>query len=247
MSAVARAEPDGYTLGVAISGSLVISPFVQKQMPLDVMKDLTPVASLVEAPQFIAINSALPAKTAQEFIALAKKQSGKLNYSSAGVGTNLHVAAELFKNLTKTEILHVPYKGGGAALIATVGGEADLSFIGIQPAFPHIQSNKLRALGITTVKRAPSLPDLPSISETVPGYEFSSWWGLLAPAATPPAIVQLLSEQIAKAARAPEIAKRFEQDGVDAVAGTPAQFAASIKSDIARWAKVIKDNRIEPQ
>ena len=198
-------------------------------------------------PFVVVVHPSVPAKTVAEFIALAKKQSGKLNYSSAGVGTNLHVAAELFKNLTKTEILHVPYKGGGAALIATVGGEADLSFIGIQPAFPHIQSNKLRALGITTVKRAPSLPDLPSISETVPGYEFSSWWGLLAPAATPPAIVQLLSEQIAKAARAPEIAKRFEQDGVDAVAGTPAQFAASIKSDIARWAKVIKDNRIEPQ
>ena len=159
----------------------------------------------------------------------------------------MHVAAELFKNLTKTEILHVPYKGGGAALIATIGGEADLSFIGIQPAFPHIQSNKLRALGITTAKRAPSLPDLPSISETVPGYEFSSWWGLLAPAATPPAIVQLLSEQIAKAARAPEIAKRFEQDGVDAVAGTPAQFAASIKSDIARWGKIIRDAGIKSE
>jgi tripartite-type tricarboxylate transporter receptor subunit TctC len=216
-------------------------------MPFDTIKDFAPISLLATSPFVLVVHPSVPAKTVAEFIALAKKQSGKLNYSSAGVGTNLHVAAELFKNLTKTEILHVPYKGGGAALIATVGGEADLSFIGIQPAFPHIQSNKLRALGITTVKRAPSLPDLPSISETVPGYEFSSWWGLLAPAATPPAIVQLLSEQIAKAARAPEIAKRFEQDGVDAVAGTPAQFAASIKSDIARWAKVIKDNRIEPQ
>jgi len=242
----ARSAPDGHTL-LLNTLPFVVNPSLYKRMPFDTIKDFAPVSLLATSPFVLVVHPSVPAKTVAEFIALAKKQSGKLNYSSAGVGTNLHVAAELFKNLTKTEILHVPYKGGGAALIATVGGEADLSFIGIQPAFPHIQSNKLRALGITTVKRAPSLPDLPSISETVPGYEFSSWWGLLAPAATPPAIVQLLSEQIAKAARAPEIAKRFEQDGVDAVAGTPAQFAASIKSDIARWAKVIKDNRIEPQ
>ena len=242
----ARSAPDGHTL-LLNTLPFVVNPSLYKKMPFDTIKDFVPISLLATSPFVLVVHPSVPAKTVAEFIALAKKQSGKLNYSSAGVGTNLHVAAELFKNLTKTEILHVPYKGGGAALIATVGGEADLSFIGIQPAFPHIQSNKLRALGITTVKRAPSLPDLPSISETVPGYEFSSWWGLLAPAATPTAIVQLLSEQIAKAARAPEIAKRFEQDGVDAVAGTPAQFAASIKSDIARWAKVIKDNRIEPQ
>ena len=242
----ARSAPDGHTL-LLNTLPFVVNPSLYKKMPFDTIKDFAPISLLATSPFVLVVHPSVPAKTVAEFIALAKKQSGKLNYSSAGVGTNLHVAAELFKNLTKTEILHVPYKGGGAALIATVGGEADLSFIGIQPAFPNIQSNKLRALGITTVKRAPSLPDLPSISETVPGYEFSSWWGLLAPAATPPAIVQLLSEQIAKAARAPEIAKRFEQDGVDAVAGTPAQFAASIKSDIARWAKVIKDNRIEPQ
>ena len=242
----ARSAPDGHTL-LLNTLPFVVNPSLYKKMPFDTIKDFAPISLLATSPFVLVVHPSVPAKTVAEFIALAKKQSGKLNYSSAGVGTNLHVAAELFKNLTKTEILHVPYKGGGAALIATVGGEADLSFIGIQPASPHIQSNKLRALGITTVKRAPSLPDLPSISETVPGYEFSSWWGLLAPAATPPAIVQLLSEQIAKAARAPEIAKRFEQDGVDAVAGTPAQFAASIKSDIARWAKVIKDNRIEPQ
>ena len=242
----ARSAPDGHTL-LLNTLPFVVNPSLYKKMPFDTIKDFAPISLLATSPFVLVVHPSVPAKTVAEFIALAKKQSGKLNYSSAGVGTNLHVAAELFKNLTKTEILHVPYKGGGAALIATVGGEADLSFIGIQPAFPHIQSNKLRALGITTVKRAPSLPDLPSISETVPGYEFSSWWGLLAPAATPPAIVQLLSEQIAKAARAPEIAKRFEQDGVDAVAGTPAQFAASIKSDLARWAKVIKDNRIEPQ
>lgn len=242
----ARAAPDGHTL-LLNTLPFVVNPSLYKKMPFDTIKDFAPVSLLATSPFVLVVHPSVPVKTVPEFVALLKKQPGKLNYSSAGVGTNLHVAAELFKNLTKTDMLHVPYKGGGAALIATVGGEADLSFIGVQPAMPHIQANKLRALGITSAKRSSTLPDLPAIGETVAGYEFSSWWGLLAPSATPPAIIQLLSEQIAKAARAPDIAKRFEQDGVEAVAGTPAQFAASIKNDIARWAKVIKDNKIEPQ
>jgi tripartite-type tricarboxylate transporter receptor subunit TctC len=243
---VARAAPDGHTL-LLNTLPFVVNPSLYKKLPYDTVKDFAPVSLLATSPFVLVVHPSVPAKSVAEFVALAKKQPGKLNYSSAGIGTNLHVAAELFKNLTKTDILHVPYKGGGAALIATVGGEADLSFIGVQPALPHMQSGKLRALGITSAKRAPSLPELPAIGETVAGYEFSSWWGLLAPAATPPATVQLLSEAIAKATRTPDVAKRFEQDGVDAVAGTPAQFAASIKSDIARWAKVIRDNKIEPQ
>jgi len=211
------------------------------------VKDFAPVSLMATSPFVLVVHPSVPAKTVAEFIALAKARPGQLNYSSAGLGTNLHVAAELFKNLTQTNIVHVPYKGGGAALIAVVGGEADLSFIGVQPALPHIQSGKLRALGITSAKRSPSLPELPAIGETVAGYEFSSWWGMLAPAATPPAIVQTISDAIARASRAPDVAKRFEQDGVDVVAGTPAQFGVLIKSDIARWAKVIKDNKIEPQ
>ena len=242
----AHAAPDGHTL-LLNTLPFVVNPSLYKKMPFDTIKDFAPVSLLATSPFVLVVHPSVPVKTVPEFVALLKKQPGKLNYSSAGTGTNLHVAAELFKNLTKTDMLHVPYKGGGAALIATVGGEADLSFIGVQPALPHIQSGKLRAIGITSAKRSSTLPELPAIGETVAGYEFSSWWGLLAPTGTSPAIIQLLSEQIAKAARAPDIAKRFEQDGVEAVAGTPAQFAASIKSDIARWAKVIKDNKIEPQ
>jgi tripartite-type tricarboxylate transporter receptor subunit TctC len=143
--------------------------------------------------------------------------------------------------------VHIAYKGGGPALIAILGGEADLSFIGVLPALPHMQAGKLRALGITSARRAPSLPDLPAIAETVRGYEFSSWWGMLAPAATPPAIIAMLNDAIVKATRAPEINKRFEQEGVEIIASTPAQFAAHIKSELARWAKVVKDNHIEPQ
>jgi tripartite-type tricarboxylate transporter receptor subunit TctC len=243
---VAHAAPDGHTI-LLNTLPFVVNPSLYKKLPYDTVKDFAPVSLLASSPFVLVVHPSVPAKTVAEFIALAKQRPGKLNYSSAGIGTNLHVAAELFKNLTKTDIVHVPYKGGGAALIATVGGEADLSFIGVQPALPHVQAGKLRALGITSVKRSASLPDLPTIGETVRGYEFSSWWGMLVPAATPPAIVQTLSDAIAKAMRAPDVAKRFEQDGVDVVASTPAEFAASIKSDIARWAKVIRDNRIEPQ
>jgi tripartite-type tricarboxylate transporter receptor subunit TctC len=243
---VARAAPDGHTL-LLNTLPFVVNPSLYKKLPYDTVKDFAPVSLMATSPFVLVVHPSVPARSVKEFVALAKAQPGKLNYSSAGIGTNLHVAAELFKNLTKTEIVHVPYKGGGPALIAVVGGEADLSFIGVQPALPHMQAGKLRALGITSAKRAPSLPDLPAIGETVAGYDFSSWWGMLAPAATPPAIVQTLSDAIAKASRAPEVAKRFEQDGVEVVAGAPAQFGAIIKSDIARWAKVIKENKIEPQ
>ena len=243
---VARAAPDAYTL-LLNTLPFVVNPSLYRKLPYDTAKDFAPVSLMATSPFVLVVHPSVPAKSVAQFIALAKAQPGKLNYSSAGIGTNLHVAAELFKNLTKTDIVHVPYKGGGAALIAVVGGEADLSFIGVQPALPHMQAGKLRALGITSAKRAPSLPDLPAISETVPGYDFSSWWGMLAPAATPPAVVTAISDAIAKASRAPEVARRFEQDGVDIVAGSPAQFAAQIKSDLARWAKVVKENRIEPQ
>jgi tripartite-type tricarboxylate transporter receptor subunit TctC len=243
---VARAAPDGYTI-LLNTLPFVVNPSLYKKLPYDTVKDFAPVSLMASSPFVLVVHPSVPAKSVAEFVALAKRQPGKLNYSSAGIGTNLHVAAELFKNLTKTDIVHIAYKGGGPALIAIVGGEADLAFIGVQPALPHMQAGKLRALGITSAKRAPSLPDLPAIGETVAGYDFSSWWGMLAPAATPPAIVQTLSDAIARASRTPDVAKRFEQEGVEIVAGTPAQFAANIKSDIARWAKVIKDNKIEPQ
>lgn len=243
---VARAAPDGYTL-LLNTLPLVVNPSLFRALPFDVTKDFAPVSLIASSPFVLVVHPSVPATSVKQLIQLAKAQPGMLNYSSAGIGTNLHVAAELFKNLTKTEIVHVAYKGGGPALISTLGGETGLSFLGVLPVLPHMQAGKLRALGITSARRAHSLPDLPAIAETVPGYEFASWWGLLTPAATPAAVIATLHDAIVKATRAPDVNKRFEQEGVEVIASTPAQFAAHIKGELARWAKVVKDNRIEPQ
>ncbi|HEX2827542.1 MAG TPA: tripartite tricarboxylate transporter substrate binding protein [Burkholderiales bacterium] len=243
---VARAAPDGYT-NLINTLPLVVNPSMFKKLPFDVAKDFAPVSLIASAPFVMVVHPSVPAKTVKEFIALAKSHPGKLNYSSAGIGTNLHVAAELFKNLTKTDIVHIGYKGGGPALIALLSGEAELSFLSIPTVAGHMATGKLRGLAVTGTKRVASLPKLPTVAETVPGYEFASWWGVLAPAGTPPAIVNALNEHIAKAVRAPDVMKRFKDEDTDVIASSPAQFAAHIKTELARWAKVVRDNKIEPQ
>jgi tripartite-type tricarboxylate transporter receptor subunit TctC len=244
---VARAAPDGYT-NLLNTLPLVVNPSLYRKLPFDVVKDFAPVSLIASAPFVLVVHPSVPVKSVKELVALARSQPGTLNYLSAGIGTNLHVAAELFKNLTKTDIVHVAYKGGGPALVATLSGEAGLSFLGVLPVIPYMQSGKLRGLGITSTVRAASLPTLPTIAESgVPGYEFSSWWGVLAPVATPPAIIATLNDAVVKATRAPDVSKRFAEEGVEIIASSPAHFAAHIKSELARWAKVVRDNRIEPQ
>jgi len=243
----ARATPDGYTL-LLNTLPLVVNPSLFRKLPFDVAKDLAPVSLIGSAPFVLVVHPSLPAKTVKDLIALAKAQPGKLNYASAGIGTNLHVAAELFKNLSKTDIVHIGYKGGGPALVATLSGETGLSFLSIPAALPHMQTGRLRALATTGAKRTPSLPNLPTVAEGgVPGYEFSSWWGVLAPAGTPANVIGTFQDYVVKAAKSPEVSKRFADEGVETIASTPEQFGAHIKRELARWAKVVKDNHIEPQ
>jgi tripartite-type tricarboxylate transporter receptor subunit TctC len=243
----ARATPDGYTL-LLNTLPLVVNPSLYRKLPFDVAKDLAPISLIGSAPFVLVIHPSLPVKSVKELVALAKAQPGKLNYASAGIGTNLHVAAELFKNLTKTDIVHIGYKGGGPALVATLSGETSLSFLSIPAALPHMQAGRLRALATTGARRTPSLPDLPTIAEAgVPGYEFSSWWGVLAPAGTPQAAIATFNDYVVKATRTPEVRKRFSDEGVEIIASSPAEFGAHIKRELARWAKVVKDNHIEPQ
>jgi tripartite-type tricarboxylate transporter receptor subunit TctC len=244
---VARAAPDGYTL-LLNTLPLVVNPSMYRKLPFDVVKDFAPISLIGTAPFVLVVHPSVPAKSVKELVALAKSRAGKLNYASAGIGTNLHVAVELLKNLTKTDILHIGYKGGGPALIATLSGEADLSILSIPAALPHMQSGRLRALATTGAKRSPSLPQLPTVAEAgVPGYDFSSWWGVLAPAATPAGAIATFNEYVVKATRTPEVSKRFADEGVETIASSPEQFAAHIKRELARWAKVVKDNRIESQ
>ena len=235
-----RAPADGYTIMITTI-PLVVNPSLYTKLPFDVARDLAPVSLLAASPFVLVVHPSVPAKSVKELIALARSRPGKLNYASAGNGTNLHVAAELFKNLTGTDIVHVPYKGGGPALAAILGGEADLSFLGVVPVVPYVKAGKMRALGITSTRRSPILPALPTIAESgVPGYEFASWYGVLAPAGTPASIITALNTAIVKAMHTSDLAERISREGADIIASSPAQFDAHIKAELVRWAKVVK-------
>ncbi len=242
---VARAPADGYTL-LFQTVPFVVNPALFKKLPFDVVNDFVPVSLMVSVPFVLVLNNAVPAKSVQELIVLAKAQPGKLSYASAGNGSNLHVAAELFNNLTGTKMLHVQYKGGGPALVAVLGGEVNLSYLSVAAAAPHIKAGRLRALAATGAQRSGVLPDLPTIAESgVPGYEFTTWVGALVPRATPAATVNTLNGLIVKAVRSPDLTARFTEQGADIIASSPAQFAAHITSELARWSKVVKESGIK--
>jgi tripartite-type tricarboxylate transporter receptor subunit TctC len=210
-------------------------------MPFDTARDFAPVSYIGSSPFVLVVHPSIPAKSVKELIALAKAHPGKLNYSSAGNGSNLHVAAELFKNLTGTNIVHVPYGGGGPALIAILNGEAGVSFLSLVAVTGHVATGRMRALGITTAKRSKVMPQLATIAEQgVAGYDFGAWFGVYAPAATPAPVIRTLNETITRAMRDPGLAERFDKEGAVIVAGSPADLAAHVKSELALWAKVVK-------
>ncbi len=235
-----RAPADGYTI-LMVTIPLVVNPSLYAKLPFDVVRDLAPVSLIAAAPFVLVVHLSLPVKSVRELIALAKKQPGKLNYPSGGNGTNSHIAVELFKNLTGANIVHVPYKGGGPALVAVLSGEADVAILGIDVVISQIRAGRLRALAVTGTKRSPTLRDTPSIAEAgVPDYEFASWYGVLAPAGTPVSVIHALNAGITNAMHTPELAERFAREGTDVIADSPAQFGSFIKTEIARWAKVVK-------
>lgn len=237
---VARAAPDGYT-ALINTLPLVVNPSMFSKMPFDVTRDLAPVSLLASAPFVLVVHPSVPVKTVKELVALAKSRPGKLNYASAGNGTNLHIAAELFKNLTATDIVHVPYKGGGPALTAVLAGESDLSFLSVIAAAPYIKAGRMRGIAVTTTRRSAVLPELPTVAEAgVKGYEFASWFGILVPAGTPQPIIAALNGYITKALRSPELQERLGREGTDIIASTPEELGAHLKAELARWAKVIK-------
>ena len=237
---VARAAPDGYTLLINTL-PFVTNGFMFARVPYDVVNDFAPISLLSSSPSVLAVHPSVPARSVRDLLQIAKSRPGVLNYGGAGVGTNPHIAGELFNLLGKVNIVAVQFKGGGPALVATISGEIGVSISGISETIPYVEGKRLRGLGVTSLKRSPAMPALPAIAETVPGYEFVTWHGIVAPKATPRAIVALLNEKITQVLRAPDFARSFEQKGFDIIASSPDEFGAHLKTELAKWGRVIKE------
>ncbi len=239
---VARSPGDGYTL-VLQSLPMVVNPVVLGKMPYDYEKDLAPVALVVTSPYLVVVHPSVPVRSIKDLVAAAKAQPNKITYSSAGNASNLHVAVELFNVLAGVKMLHIPYKGGGPALTALLGGEADLSVLAASAVLPYTASGRLRVLAITSPKRMSSLPQVATVAESgVPGYEFASWVGTLVPSATPATLVNSINTLTVKAARSPDLVERFTKDATEVVANSPAEFKTFIQAEAKRWARVVKES-----
>ena len=236
----AKAAPDGYTL-LLISVAHAFNASMYKKLPYDPIKSFTPITQLGTGPVALAVYAGLPVNSVKELIALAKAKPGSLQYASAGVGSFQHLAAELFRIQAGIEVVHVPYKGGGPATMDVIAGHAHYSAGSLIQYLPHIRSGKLKILGTGGAARSPLLPDVPTIAEAaLPGFEANNWWGMLAPAATPPAIIERLHKELSILLTSAETQQRFRTEGAEAVSMTPAQFGAFIAAEIAKWAKVVK-------
>lgn len=244
--AVVRARGDGYTL-LANSLPLVVNPALLGPAGFNVQTDLKPVSLIAAIPLVLVVHPSVPATTVQELLALARARPGTINYASGGNGTNQHVAAELLKSLTGTDMVHVPYRGGGPAQTALISGEVGVSLLSAVAVVPMLGTGQMRALAVTGAQRLALLPDLPTIAETgVPGYDFTSWVGVLAPGTTPADIVQKLNRIVVAATRAPVVAERLAADGAQVVASSPEGFAELIAAELPRWARLVRDSGMKP-
>jgi tripartite-type tricarboxylate transporter receptor subunit TctC len=244
---VAKSPPDGYTLLMGLS-TLAIIPAVYRSVSYDALKDFAPISQAVSVPNVLVVHPSLPARSVKELIALGKNRPRDLVAGSAGTGTNPHLSLELFKSLAGIEIVHVPYKGSGPGVVALVSGEVAVFFPSAPSATPHIKAKRVRPLGVTTATRAEVLPDVPSIAEAgLPGYEATQWFGVLAPAGTPQAIVDRLHKEIVVALKSPDVVKQLSTQGAQIVASSPEQFAAYIRAETQKWAGVVKAAGIKPQ
>lgn len=244
--AAAKAAPDGYTLLMGHIGTLAVNPTLYTNLRYDPIKDFAPVALVAMVPNVLVVNPQLPARNVQELIALAKAKPGALTYSSGGVGSAANLAMEYFKLRTGTDITHIPYKGTGPAVTDIIGGQISLSMTGLPPVLGHIRGQKLRALATAGRDRLPQLPDVPTMAEAgVPGFEATQWYGIVAPAKTPSAIVERLAAQIRSSLAEPEMKKHLEAEGAQPATMAPDAFGKFIRSEIDRWGKVIREAHIQ--
>ncbi len=236
----ARAAPDGYTL-LQVATSHATNPALSVKMPFDPIRDFAPITLLSQSPNLWIVHPSLPAKNMRELIALAKTRPGEINYSSSGTGSSQHLAGELLKSIAHIDIVHIPYKGSPPALIDLLGGRVVLMCSTIAPAMPLVKSGKLRALAVTGLKRSAAAPEIPTVAESgLPGYEATAWQGVLAPAGTPGEIVVRLNTELVRVINLPEVRKQLAEQGYEPAGNTPGQFAEYIKTEIAKWTRVIK-------
>lgn len=243
---VARATADGYTLLVSAVSSLAVSASLYRNIRYNLLQDLAPVAVLASIPNVLVVNPSVKANTVEELIALAKSAPGKLNFGSAGTGTTVHFAGELFKSMAKADMVHIPYKGAAPAMTDLLGGQVQLMFDFLSAAAPHIKAGKLRALGVTSSTRSPILPDVPTIAEAgVPGYEVLGNFGVFAPAGTPQPLIDRLNREVAAVVKLPEVQERLAAQAATPVLQTPAEFEAGLRSEVAKWAAIVKSTGIQ--
>jgi tripartite-type tricarboxylate transporter receptor subunit TctC len=242
-----RATPDGYTLSMGTSGSIAISPNMNK-VPYDPTKDLIPITQTSAQSMLVVLHPSVTINSVKELIAFARAQPNKLAFASSGTGGSGHLATELFMSITKVSMTHVPYKGNGPALLAQVSGEVQLGFNNILAVLPHVNSGRLKAIAVTSAKRAHAVPNLPTLAESgVPGYDASSWNGIFAPSKTPRSIINTIHAEVVKALNAPDVREKLVAAGSDPVGSTPEQFLAYVKLELARWGKVIRENNIRSE
>ena len=244
----AKATPDGHTLIMGTAGTHGINVSLYKKLNWHPLKDFAPVSLVAMVPNIMVVSNALPVKSVKDLIAYARANPGKLSYGSPGNGSTAHLSMELFKSMTGTSLVHIPYKGSAGVLADVMGGQIAVTIDNMPVYLPQVKTGKIRALAVSPAKRSAAAPEIPTIAEAgVPGYDSGAWFGLLAPAGTPRAVVELLAAETARILQLPDVSRRISELGAEPVGGTPQQFTELIKSEIAKWAKVIKDANVELQ
>jgi tripartite-type tricarboxylate transporter receptor subunit TctC len=242
---VARSPADGYTLLASPGSTLTSNPAVYAKVPFDTVRDFAPVTIIAEVPNVLIVHPSLPVKTVKELIALAKTRPGQLAYASTGAGQSTHLSAELFKQMARVDMIHVPYKGSAPALTDMVAGQVTVMFDNMPSCLPFVKAGRLKAIAVTSTRRSPTTPELPTVAEAaLPGFDVTVWFSVLAPANTPRDIVARLNGEIVKALKAPDMRERLSQQGAEPVGNTPEEFAGVIKRDLAKWSKLVKDANI---
>ena len=237
---LAQAQPDGYTIALGANGEMAISPNLRTRMPYDPVKDFAAISRIGSGQLVLLVHPTVAAKSVADLVALAKNKPGTINFASSGTGSTAHLCAELFKYMAAIDIVHVPYKGAGPALTDLMGGQVQMLITGYSGAVPHIKSGKLRALGVTGAKRLVAAPDLPTLGETVKGYEAVSWYGIFAPIRTPRPIINRLYQEIAAMVKRPQVIERLIALGIEPEGTSPSEFSEQVKQEIVKWGKVVK-------